>query len=80
MPITTGLKKVKRFIGHIVNKVPQIWGASEFEFQLHCIFATDNYEEHLLVIEEVKKMRETIEAKLGKENFKTMKTKRTKRI
>jgi len=74
------VKRIYRFIGHLFNKIPQIWGASQCEFQLHCIFATDKYEEHLLVIEEVEKMRAKIEKRVGAENFHTMKTKRTKRL
>ncbi len=81
MSITNGFKLVKRisrFVSHLYTKIPMWWAISKHEFQLDSIWATDEYDEHLVVIEEMKKCKERITKRIPEAQV--LRTSRVSRI
>lgn len=73
-----GFQRIKRFVSHLVNKIPQFWAISDHEYQIGGVWASDSIREHRIIIEEFIEMQKRVGKRLG--DAEVIKTKRSKRV
>lgn len=74
------LMRILRFFHHLLNKIPQWWAISKYEYQLEAVWSTDDLREHRIAIEEIKEANKRISSRLPNRELKIERTERTKRI